>query len=125
MTRSPLVLVADVAAVLAFALAGRRSHDEGAALAGVVRTALPFAGGVAAGWLASRAWRAPAALATGLVVWVAAVAVGMVLRVVFTDGGAPGTFVAVATVALGVLLLGWRVAARSLARGAATAGGHR
>ncbi|MCB0880635.1 MAG: DUF3054 domain-containing protein [Thermoleophilia bacterium] len=124
MTRTPLILATDIVAVLAFALAGRRSHDEGAAVAGVVRTALPFAGGVVAGWLACRAWRDPAAGATGLVVWVAAVAVGMLLRVAFTDGGAPASFVAVATVALGVLILGWRLVARGLSGRVATWGGR-
>jgi hypothetical protein len=38
-----------------------------------------------------------------------------VLRVVFTDGGAPVSFVVVAGVFLGLCFFGWRAAARVLA----------
>ena len=56
--------VLDAACVLLFVLVGRRSHEEASALAGVARTAWPFLGGLAAGWLVARAWRAPRALRT-------------------------------------------------------------
>ncbi len=105
----------DLLAVLVFAAIGRRSHAEGLTAAGVLVTVWPFAAGTLIGWAASRGWRAPTSvLATGVPVWVATVAVGMVLRR-STGEGTAVSFVVVATVVLAVLLLGWRAAARRLA----------
>jgi Protein of unknown function (DUF3054) len=107
-------LLADLVAVLAFVLIGRRSHDEGPALAGTVATAWPFVVGAAAGELA--AVRLPArALPTGAVVTAGAVAVGMPLRRL-AGGGTPLSFVVVATTFLVVFLVGWRAAAAALER---------
>lgn len=106
-----LAALADLLVVLVFVVIGRRSHAEGSAVTGVVATAWPFAAGTAAGWVASRAWRAPTSvLATGVPVWVATVAVGMVLRQV-TGEGTPVSFVVVASVFLGTFLVGWRAVA--------------
>jgi peptidoglycan/LPS O-acetylase OafA/YrhL len=103
----------DVAAVLVFVVLGRRSHHEdGSWIAGTVRVAAPFLIALAAGWLLARAWRAPSAMVTGVVVWLVTVALGMVLRHTVFDRGTPAAFVIVATIALGVLLLGWRAIAR-------------
>ncbi len=101
----------DGACVLAFAAAGRRSHAETATLAGIAETAWPFLVGAAAGWVAARAWRRPAALSTGLVVWPCAALGGMLLRVLATDRGTAPGFIAVAVIALGVAMLGWRAVA--------------
>jgi hypothetical protein len=107
--RAP-ALLADLAAVLVFVLLGRRSHDEGSALAGTVATAWPFVAGAAVGELA--AVRLPArAPMTGVVVAAGAVAVGMPLRRL-TGRGTPVSFVVVATTFLVVFLVGWRVAVR-------------
>jgi hypothetical protein len=107
-------LLADLAAVLVFVLLGRRSHDEGRALAGVVATAWPFVAGAAVGELA--AVRLPArSPVTGAVVAAGAVAVGMLLRR-FAGGGTPLSFVLVATTFLVAFLVGWRVVARALER---------
>ncbi len=122
MKRLSWILLLDVLAVLAFALAGRRSHHEGTAAAHVVQTALPFLGGTAVGWVASRAWLRPWAWRTALIVWPCTVVLGLVLRVAFTDGGAPASFAMVATVALGVLLVGWRAVAHVI--GARTSRRH-
>lgn len=102
-------LAADIACIAAFTALGRRNHQEAVSLAGVAETAWPFLTGAAIGWLVSRGWRRPVALSTGITVWVCAVAVGMVLRRVTSAGTAP-SFVLVATLATGVLLLGWRAA---------------
>lgn len=102
----------DALLILAFALLGRRSHAEGITLDGTLAVAAPFLAGAALGWCAARAWRRPDAVPVGVVVWVVCVAVGLVLRVTLTDGGAPAAFVIVASVTLGVLLVGWRVLAR-------------
>ena len=108
--------VADAVAVFAFVALGRRSHDEGGnAVAETVKVAAPFLIALAVGWLAARAWRRPRAIATGLVLWVVTVAVGMLLRRTVFDRGTATSFVVVATVVTGVLLLGWRVIAARLA----------
>lgn len=114
----PLVvaaLVLDAMLVIAFAAAGRASHDEDV-LVGLARTAWPFLVALAVGWLVARAWRAPAApVRTGLVVWPVTVAVGMLLRLA-SDQGAALPFVIVATLVLGALLVGWRLVAAGLRR---------
>ena len=111
-------LVADAVAVLLFAAAGRSSHAEGVTAAGVLETAWPFLAGGGGGWLLVRAWRghwpAPGGRAVGratlegAVVALVAVAGGMLLRRA-TGSGTDPAFVAVATVVLGSLLVGWRV----------------
>jgi len=107
-------LIADLLAVLVFVLLGRRSHDEGSALAGTVATAWPFLAGAAVGELA--ALRLPArSPAAGAVVAAGAVAVGMPLRRL-AGGGTPLSFALVATTFLVVLLVGWRVVAAALER---------
>jgi peptidoglycan/LPS O-acetylase OafA/YrhL len=110
-----LLLSLDVLSVLVFVVIGRSAHTKGESVGGVVSTAWPFLVGMAAGWLATRSWRRPEALVpTGIVTWLACVAVGMVLRVV----AGPGTafaFVLVALGFLGLTMLGWRLAARAIA----------
>jgi predicted lipid-binding transport protein (Tim44 family) len=104
--------VADVCCVLLFVVIGRASHSKGETVAGMASTAWPFLAGLALGWLAARAWRRPAAiLPSGAGAWLGAVAVGMLLRVLAGQGTA-FAFVLVALVFLGLLLLGWRLAAR-------------
>lgn len=105
-------VIADVVAVLVFALLGRASHAETLTVVGVLETAWPFLAGLAVGWLVLLAWRSPRGLPLpALPLWVITVAVGMLFRSVSGQGTAT-TFVAVAAVALGILLLGWRVVAR-------------
>jgi Protein of unknown function (DUF3054) len=112
-----LSATADVVAVLVFVALGRRSHDEpGNAVAGALRVAAPFLIGLAVGWLVARAWRRPTSMTTGLVVWPVTVAVGMLLRRTIFDRGTALSFVIVASIATGVLLLGWRALAALAAR---------
>lgn len=115
MSRPALVLL-DLVAVLVFAAIGRASHAED--LTGTLLTAAPFALGAAVGALAARSWRAPLAWRSGLITWIGAVVVGLALRVVLYDR-LPLSFALVATIALGVLVLGWRGAIRLTARLAA------
>lgn len=108
--RGPAWLVIDVVAVLVFCALGRRSHDEGINVTGVATTAWPFLSGTVVGWLLSRAWQRPAAVApTGLIVWVCTVAVGMLLRKA-SSAGVAASFIVVASTVTAVLLLGWRAA---------------
>lgn len=107
----PAWLAVDVIGVLVFCAVGRRSHDEGLDITGIAVTAWPFLTGTVVGWLVSRAWRRPTAVApTGVIVWLCTVIVGMLLRKA-SSAGVAASFVVVATTVTAVLLLGWRVAA--------------
>lgn len=107
-------LAADAACIVAFATVGRRNHDEGLTAAGIAETSWPFLAGAGVGWLLARGWRRPTAVtSTGLTVWVCTVAVGMLLRRATSEGTAL-SFVVVATLATGLLILGWRGAAAAL-----------
>jgi hypothetical protein len=103
---------ADIACVLVFVIIGRHSHHHGESLAGIWQTAWPFLSGLAAGWLAVRAWRRPLSLVpAGIGAWVGAAGVGMVVRVLAGQGTAIA-FIGVAAGFLAVFVLGWRIAAR-------------
>lgn len=118
-------LIVDLLAVLVFVLLGRSSHDEGHAVLGVLSTWWPFAVGTLVGWIGSRSARRPVShtptastgiqIWTGVHIWISTVLLGMVLRWATGTGTAP-TFIGVATVALGVLLLGWRAIALLVSR---------
>ncbi|ADG98467.1 conserved hypothetical protein [Segniliparus rotundus DSM 44985] len=111
-TRTLAALVADAASLLVFAAIGRHSHHKHDDVFGVLGTAWPFLVGAAVGWAISRGWRAPRAIApTGLAVWVCAVCVGMLLRVLDRQGVA-WSFLLVASIATAVFLLGWRLIAK-------------
>ena len=106
----------DVLSVMVFVVIGRRSHDEGSAVAGVLEVAAPFLIGVGAAWLIVRAWRWPFAVLTGLVVWPITLLIGMMCRNLIFGRGTPASFVIVATIFLGLCFVGWRMAARALTR---------
>jgi hypothetical protein len=106
---------ADVAVVLVFALVGRASHDEGLTAAGLVTTAWPFVVGVAGGWVGVFLARlAPLSYPAAAMMLVKTLVLGLVLRVVFTDGGAPLSFAVVAGVFLGACFFGWRAVVRAV-----------
>ncbi len=107
-----LAFAADVVCVLIFVTVGRRNHAEAVTVAGVAQTAGPFLAGLVVAWLQSRAWRRPTAVRpTGLTVWVGTVAIGMAVRAGF-GGGVALSFVLVASLVTGALLLGWRAVAQ-------------
>ncbi|WP_053203674.1 DUF3054 domain-containing protein [Jiangella muralis] len=119
MRTGPAVAV-DAVLVLVFVLIGRRTHDDPLSLAGLARTAWPFAAGLAVGWAVTLLRRRPpVALVTGVTVWLATVVVGMLLRAASGHGTA-ASFVVVATVVLGAFLVGWRVAVRQFRRDASS-----
>lgn len=108
-------LAADLVLVVVFAVIGRASHDE-EVWSGLGVTAWPFLVALLAGWLLALAWRAPTApLRSGVPIWLITVIGGMVLRAVSGQGVAIA-FIIVATIVLGVLLVGWRAAARGFHR---------
>lgn len=112
----PWALGIDVVLVVVFATIGRASHAHALDALGIAETAWPFLVGLAVGWLALLAWRAPAALLrTGLPLVAITVVAGMLLRLLTNAGTAPA-FIVVATVTLAVFLLGWRATALLIAR---------
>ena len=104
----------DVFVVILFVAIGRRNHEESSAFVDVLETSAPFLIGLAVAWLGVRAWRRPTALLTGITIWPVTVLVGMVARRTLFDRGTATSFVVVATVFLGVFLVGWRAAARAI-----------
>jgi hypothetical protein len=104
----------DAVLILGFAALGRRSHEEGSSISGVVEVAAPFLIALAVGWLVARAWRAPLAPATGVVVWIVTLVGGMALRSLVFDRGIAPAFIVVALLTLALLLVGWRLLATRL-----------
>ena len=111
-----LAFAADVLCVIAFVSVGRRNHAEGVTLVGIAETAWPFLTGTVLGWLVSRGWRRPTTpVPTGVIIWICTVVVGMALRVASGEGIA-FSFILVATLVTGVLLVGWRAVRAGLSR---------
>lgn len=105
----------DAASVIAFAAAGRASHDSDV-WAGLFTTAWPFLTALIVGWVVARGWRAPfAPVRTGVTVWLVTVVGGMLLRAASGQGIA-FVFILVATLVLGALVVGWRGIAVLIAR---------
>lgn len=112
-----VLLLLDAALVVLFAVAGKRSHSTGLSVSDVAGTAWPFLIGLLLGWALTWSWRQPSRLwPEGVVVVLVTVALGMTLRVLLTDGGAPLSFVAVATGSLALLLLGRRLVSSQMLR---------
>jgi hypothetical protein len=102
--------VFDVAVVVIFVVIGRHTHHHAETLEGVLSTTWPFGVGLLVGWAGVLAThRRPSSLASGVVIWLSTVAIGMVLRVVSGQGTAVA-FIAVALGFLGLFMLGARVA---------------
>ena len=106
-------LLVDLLLVGVFAIIGRLSHYGELTAGGWWTTAWPFLVGTLLAWAALVATRRdPAAIASGVIVWVGALAVGMTLRQASGQGTA-APFVVVATLVLGALLVLPRVGARA------------
>jgi len=115
--RAALALGIDVVAVVLFVVIGRRNHHEtGNAVVGALRIVAPFLIALIIGWLAARADRDPMSLRSGVVVWACTVVVGLAVRRLVFQRGIAIAFIIVATVTLGVFLVGWRAVARAMRR---------
>lgn len=107
----------DIVMVLVFAVIGRASHGEADSVAGVLTTAWPFLAATIVGWAivllgpGRYGRRRPFSWLAGVTVLVSTVVLGMALRLL-AGGTAAWPFWIVALVTLGILLLGWRLAAR-------------
>jgi hypothetical protein len=101
--------VIDIVAILLFVALGRSSHDEGGnAVTEAVKVAAPFLIGLGLGWVVARAWKAPTAPTTGMVIWVVTIAAGMLLRHFVFDRGTALAFIIVASCFTLLFLVGWR-----------------
>lgn len=110
--RPAVAFFVDVVLVLVFAAIGRASHSETNPVLGAATTAWPFLVGTLVGWTVVRLRRKdwPLGVGPGITVWFSTVVFGMVVRLA-TEQGTALPFVAVATVTLAVLLIGWRALA--------------
>lgn len=106
----------DLVLVSVFAVIGRMSHDEAITVSGWWQTAWPFLAGALLGWVVVAATRRPGGtIPAGLMIWACTVVGGLLLRQI-SDQGIAAAFVVVATLVLGLLLVGPRAGARALRR---------
>ena len=106
-------LGADLLAVVAFVLIGRRAHGEGLDPAGAAGTLWPFLAGVMGGWIGIRVFGLPpASVRAAGMVWVKTLVIGVALRSAVAGDATPPAFIAVAALSLAVLLGGWRALLR-------------
>lgn len=100
----------DIIVTVVFAAIGRRNHGESSAVVGIAQTAWPFVLGALVGWvilvLTKRA-HAGTTLSSGVIVWLATVIVGMLVRQASGQGTAL-PFIIVALIFNAVCMLGWR-----------------
>jgi len=122
--RTPLAAGLDTAAIVLFVAIGKKEHEQGSAISGLIETAAPFLIALVVAWLALRVWQRPSDWRVGVGVWAIVVALGMVLRHFVFDDGTAIAFVIVATCFLGLTLIGWRLAALLIDRRTARSAGQ-
>lgn len=109
-------LAIDALLVIIFAWSGRGSHQESLTVLGVLQTAAPFLLALGVLTLISRPWVTHSWIwPTGILVWMGTVALGLALRVLF-GATAAVPFIIVASIVLGVFLVGRRIATTLIAR---------
>ena len=106
--------IVDVVAVVLFVAIGRRNHNEGTTLSGVLSVAAPFLIALGISWIGLRTWREPFNRASLVATWVITVVIGLLLRRLVFDRGIATSFIIVATITLGVLLSLGRLLSRKL-----------
>lgn len=106
--------IVDVVAVVVFVAIGRRNHDEGTALSGVLGVAAPFLIALGISWIGLRTWNEPFTRRSWVATWIITVFVGLLLRRLVFDRGIATPFIIVATITLGVLLGLGRLLSRKL-----------
>ena len=106
--------IVDVVAVVVFVAIGRRNHDEGTAISGVLSVAAPFLIALIASWVGLRTWNEPFTRRSWAATWAITVIVGLLLRRLVFDRGIATPFIIVATITLGVLLAIGRLLSQKL-----------
>ena len=106
--------VYDALCVLLFVVIGTRNHKTDTGLSGIAYVAAPFFIALSLAHLAPMMQRGAKALPHQYVVWGYTIVMGMVLRNFAFDRGTAPAFVIVATIFLGVTMLGWRALAERL-----------
>lgn len=114
--RTPRAAGLDTFIVVLFVAIGRREHDRDSAIVGLLETAAPFLIALGIAWVVLRAWRHPTDWRTGVGIWAIVIIVGMALRNLVFDDGTAASFIVVATVFVGVFLVGWRLAFTAIQR---------
>ena len=99
-----------------FVAIGRRNHDEGTAISGVLSVAAPFLIALIASWVGLRTWNEPLTRRSWAATWVITVVAGLLLRRFVFDRGIATPFIIVATITLGVLLGVGRLLSKRLVR---------
>lgn len=102
----------DLVWLLVFAVIGRLSHGESADPVGIIDTAWPFVVALVGMTVAVIGFKwAPENLGPGTLIWVGTVVFGMLIR---ANHGATAqvAFIIVASVVIGLGLLGWRLGNR-------------
>jgi hypothetical protein len=95
----------DVVLLLVFAASGRRTHEHGVTVVGVLETAWPFLLSYVLASIAIRAWRSPSRIwPTAVVLWVGTVAGGLAVRAL-SGAGVALSFQIVTLLVLGIFLL--------------------
>lgn len=102
-------LLLDVAWIVLFAIVGRQSHGEGSPLLGVIGVAWPFLVGYVVGAFALRLQRVPRSIGRIIPVWLLTLVIGMAIRTIQKGRAPESAFIIVATIALAVGFVGWRV----------------
>ena len=120
MTPSKAAL-ADVAAMMAFALMARIAHNSEELplnFVGWLDTLWPFLTGIILGWLISLAakWNQVKVAPAGVTIWIVAVVVGLGIWGVRHGAVPHWSFILVASSMSALLLLGWRGIAAAVSR---------
>ena len=105
---APVAFLLDLLCVVVFATVGTINHGTDTGIGGILYVSAPFVMALVAVHVAGLAERART-VSAGMVIWVFTLAVGMVLRRFVFDRGTATSFVVVASVFLGLTMLGWRV----------------
>ena len=101
----------DIVAIIVFVILGRSSHHEsGGFIVSTLKVAAPFLIALMAGHALSKSWKTPAAPSTGVIIWVTTLVLGMLLRRFAFGRGTALAFIIVATLFIGLFVVGWRVA---------------
>jgi len=116
MSKWPWLAIIDVLLIVLFALLGRREHEHGLGITGILMTALPFLIAYVLMTALSRPWQTINKLwPTGVLVWVGTVVLGIALRLLMGKTAAI-SFVIVTLIVLGAFLLGRRAICAVLAK---------